>query len=82
MGFILDTAIGDFILWSAATVLSIKYSMIAQKVASAITEQNVVKRSNYKAIVIFFAILYSLSAIFFLFVVIWNIVLPNTSLTF
>lgn len=77
-----DTAVGVFILWSATTVLCLKYSMIAQKVVSAITEQNVVKRSNYKNIVTFFAVMYSLSFLYFLYVVIENVTLPDTQKTF
>ena len=47
LGLRLDALVGVLLLWTASVVLCIKYSMIAKKVAIAITEQNVVKRSNY-----------------------------------
>jgi hypothetical protein len=82
LGLRLDTTIGIFLLWTAAVVLSIKYSMVAQKVASAINEHNVVNRDNYRKIVWFFVVLYLLSLCFFLFIMIANIVVPDSDKKF
>jgi hypothetical protein len=82
LGLRLDATVGVFLLWTAAVVLSIKYSMIAQKVASAITEHNVVNRSNYRRIVQFFAVLYIMSLAYFLFVVTENVLIPDVNKTF
>ena len=78
----LDALVGVLLLWTASVVLCIKYSMIAKKVAIAITEQNVVKRSNYKRIVYFFGVLYSLSFVFFVCILIVNITALDNSKTF
>ena len=56
--------------------------MIAKKVSIAITEQNVVKRSNYKKIVIFFVVLFTLSFVFFISILIVNITALDNSKTF
>jgi len=69
-------------LWTASVVLCIKYTMIAKKVSIAITEQNVVKRSNYKKIVIFFVVLFTLSFVFFISILIVNITALDNSKTF
>lgn len=74
--------VGVLLLWTASVVLCIKYTMIAKKVSIAITEQNVVKRSNYQRIVQFFVVLFALSFVFFICIFVINITALDNSKTF
>jgi hypothetical protein len=56
--------------------------MVAQKIDSAINEQSVANRLDYKRILIVFGSLYSLSVVFFILMIMENIFATNVEKKF